>query len=160
MAKRRNTDARLSFATANTLCSTFVHAGDEIFNYARELEDAQFTAFIPYLRFVEDFCENEEEVRIHRQCLAETAKLVLGRPWPMALVATRHDSKQMYSSEFLQRLLQRRDELNGVPEQQIDDRYPGEGWRREVDPARRRMIEAQVRDRDGFRRRIDAVLER
>jgi hypothetical protein len=158
MTQPNHTDT-LSFCTANAICGKLLRAGDEIFNYASKLREAGFSAFDPYLTFLEHFCESQEEIRVHRNWLVEMAKIELGTPWPMVLLATPAERKKVYSSAFLEQLRRKRDELNGVPEEQIGERYPLEGWRREVDPARRRMIQAEVTDRSAYQKRFQSMLQ-
>jgi hypothetical protein len=159
MSKDERSARKLSFARANAICRNIVGIGDHVFSYAEALKLSGFSAFEPHLRFVEGFCDTEEATNLHRACLIEVAKVSLGTPWPMWLRATPAERESIYSSELFKRLCRERDELNGVPVERIYERYPGEGWRREVDPCKRDMMRVGATDRQTYGERWQAMLD-
>lgn len=136
---------KLSFDQANTICRHFLPIGDATFKYADELIKAGFSAFSPYANFIESFCDSHENLQIHRKCVIEGAKNLLGRPWPFHV----NDAEEglLFRSPYLQRLIQERDEENGVPDDRLPTKFPGEIWRPEIDPCRRRSMFESVNNR-------------
>lgn len=149
---------KLSFDEANRLCRQFLPIGDKIYEYMERLEDARFGAFRPYHKFVESFAETPEELATHRLCVAEHARERLAQPTPIRIYDS--DFKQLYFSPFLQQLREERDRVNGIPVQQLATRYPGDSaWRREIDPCQRRLIRAEMTDREAINSRRTTMFE-
>lgn len=148
--------SKLSFVQANAICHQFLGAGEAVPEYERALKLRGFSAWIPYRDFLESYC-NSGDIQLHRLCLIEQAKLDLGIPWPMRLRAPA--SERVYSSPLLDRLRAERDRMNGVPVTEIGNRYPTEGWRREIDPCEWRRRRAQIENRRAYDERWNAMLE-
>ena len=122
----------LAAAKAGVLCRGLAAIGEGVFTYMERLEAAGFCGFQPRLRFMESFCARQEDCEVHRRCIIERAKNLLGRPWPLR--ARRSEREAFFHSDYIQNLKARRDAENGVDEMQLADRYPGEIWRLEYDP--------------------------
>jgi hypothetical protein len=149
----------LPFRVAAALCRRLLSIGERIYDYAQELEDAGFSAFCPYRRFLEQFGETEADREIHHACQIEFVKTQLSRPWPMWLTGPPDGGGLTYTSDLFARLCRERDEANGVSIEQVAARFPTEGWRREIDPCRRKMIQAELTDRSTFQRLRQSVDE-
>lgn len=139
---------RLSFEQAAAVCREFVPIGDRAFDYMEQLQRVGFEAFLPFEAFIVSFAANPGEVDLHRQCQMEMAKTLLGNPWPLMLVAGRPE--EHFRSPLLQTLRAKRDEENGVPENQLGSRYGGgeAWWRSQIDPCRRHIAYFEVNNRE------------
>lgn len=146
---------KLSSDQADTICRHFLSAGDAVFDYADELIRAGFSAFVPYWKFFESFCDDHDELQLHRKCVIEGAKNLLGRPWPFR--ANDVEERLLFRSPYLQRLTQERDEENGVPDFRLPIEFPGEIWRLEIDPCRRRYAFESVNNRQAHVARWNIV---
>src|SRR5579871_2215027 len=120
MAKGGHTRPKLSFTQANAICREFLPIGDQVFDTMKRLREADFKAFLPRHRFIESFAATPKEVDIHRKCVVENAKERLAQPWPMRIYD--QDFEQLYFSPFLQELRKERDQINGVPMEQLRTR--------------------------------------
>jgi hypothetical protein len=138
----------LAAREVDAICRRLVPIGESVFNYIEGLQAAGFCAFVPIMRFEKGFCQSEEERTIYRRCSIERAKQRLGRPSSFPASAQEHSL--FYSSSYLQELIAKRDQANGVPEEQLADRYPREIWRREVEACGRRRVMASIIDRTAF----------
>jgi hypothetical protein len=78
MTKDECSARKLCFSRANAICRNIVGIGDHVFSYAEALKLSGFSAFEPYLRFVDGFCDTKEATNLHRACLIEVAKVSLG----------------------------------------------------------------------------------
>jgi len=147
MNKSDNDQPALTFTQANAICRGLIVIGDQIFDYMKKLQEATFEAFVPWIEFVESFAETQEELDIHRRCVIEEAKELMGRPSRMKIFDD--DLNELYFSPFLQKLREERDRANGVPVQRLSEKFrDGQSvWRREVDPCRRRLVYDEVNNR-------------
>jgi len=147
----------LSFRQANTIFLEFLPIAEKIFSYMDRLKDAGFATWVPRSKFIESFAANEEELRLHRKCVIEAAKNRLARPWPLSLKPD--DTRLLFSSPFLHELKAKRDEENGVPEDQLSKRYGGgAAWRCHEDPCQRRLVYAELNEKEEYERRWNAML--
>lgn len=136
---------RLSPEQARAVCREFVPIGDRVFDYMGQLREAGFRAFLPRHHFVEVFAETPEQLAIHRRCVSERVKEWLAKPWPMTLAVG--GPKSAYVSPYLQQLREERDRVNGVGVDQLGVRFPEQFvWREEVDPCKRRVLQARGSD--------------
>jgi hypothetical protein len=145
---------KLSFDQANVLCREFLQVGQAVFDYMDGLQRFGFSAFMPHHDFIQSFCAAEES-EVHRLCLIESAKNLLGRPWPFPV--SQAEERLLYLSPFIQRLNQERDSENGVPVSRLSSCYPGEIWRIEIDPCQRRRAHSSVKDRQTYNAQWAAV---
>lgn len=160
--QRVKSHPKLSVEEVRAVCGGFLPLSDEIFRYADRLASAGFRAFIPRWKFTESFCATQGERELHRRCIIERARYLVGWPWPpLHLRWTAAERALLYTSPFFEQLRSERDKANAVPENQFDSRYPaGEGsWRREVDPCRRTQLMAEVSDQSAYKERWNAVLD-
>jgi hypothetical protein len=155
MQKETAANPKISFDQANMLCHEFLPIGEALFDYMDALQRAGFSAFMPHNELVQSFCGAEEECDIHRQCLIESAKCLLGRPFPFSV--SQAEEQLLYRSPLIQRLSRERDFENGVPVSLLPSRYPGQVFRIEVDPCRRRMAYSRINDKQAFDARWDAA---
>jgi len=147
-SRNRYTQHALSATQARAICEQLLPIGDMIFDYMSSLRQTGFAAFVPYYDFLNSFCSSEREQELHRQCLIEGAKNRLARPWPLVMFAPYQE--HLPFSPFLQRLIDERDQQNGVPETQLSSRYPGELWRQEVDPCERRKTYMEIVEKESY----------
>jgi hypothetical protein len=145
----------LSFDQANRICREFLPIGEALFDYIHELQDAGFSAFRPLHEFTQSFCDAQSEIELHKQCLIEEAKCLLGRPFPFPIAEA--EERYLFRSPLLQELSRLRDEENGVPLPELTSRYPEETWRLEIDPCRRRSALASVNERLAYQARWKAA---
>ncbi len=155
MIAGRGLRPRLAFEQANSICKEFVPIGDAVFFYIEGLETAGFSSFVPYDEFVRSFCGGESDIESHKRYLIESAKYIVGRPFPFPIGID--EKKWLFTSSFIEELVVRRDEENGVPVSQLASRFPDELWRLEVDPCRRRSVFAKMRDRVVYNDRWNMV---
>jgi hypothetical protein len=149
----------LSFNQAIAVCNEIRSAGENIFYYLEQLHRSGFEACLPFEEFFVSFASDPEQIKVHNQYLIETAKTVLGTPWPIALAAEHR--ALLFRSELIQAMKARRDEANGVPEGELESRFgPGESWwRKQIDPCWRNMARLQVTDRDIYDAKWAAVVD-
>jgi hypothetical protein len=157
MQKESAVHPKLSLDQANTLCREFLPIGEAVFDYVDRLQRAGFSAFVPHHDFIQSFCSSEEESDIHKRCLIESAKNLLGRPWPWSLSVGPAEKQLLYQSPFIQRLSQERDTENGFPVSELPNRCPEQIWRIEIDPCQRRKAFNKINDRLAFDARWAAV---
>lgn len=158
MTQSKTPHPRLTPRQGNALCREFLPIGDRVFDYMEQLNKEGFAAFRPRREYIESFATNDEELAIHRRCVVEAAKERLGRPEPMCMHG--EFDEETYSSPYLERLRAERDEANGVPENQLSSRYPGESaWRREVDPCQRRLVQTECNHREIYEARFATMLD-
>src|SRR6266567_3003216 len=150
---------KLSFDQAIAVCRQFLPIGDGSFDYMGQLQEAGFEAFLPFEDFTLSFAASPDEIDLHRQCVMEMAKTLLGNPWPLMLVASRRD--QLFRSPLLQDLRAKRDEENGLPENQLSSRYGGgeAWWRSQIDPCLRHMAYFQVNNQEIYDARWAEVID-
>jgi hypothetical protein len=74
------------------------------------------------------------------------------------MVLTAEYRDHLFFSPYVQQLLDERDTANGVPEAQLGSRYPGEIWRREVDPCERQLTYRRVREKAVFDEKWSSML--
>ncbi len=100
---------------------------------------------MPYHRFLQSFCESAEELELHRTCRIESAKEAFGRCFPLTFQA----KGVCYRSPVLQGLRDKNDRDNGVPVRLLSKHYDREesAWRRHIDPAIRRQVQASIKDK-------------
>ena len=135
----------LSLEQAAELCKAWVPIGGLVHEYARRLQQAGFSAFLPACQFAESFCTSAEELEVHRRYVAERGKEILGTPMPNR--ASPDQAKLLYRSEFNQALRAQNDARNGgLPLAELTERYPNEPWRQHVDPAERARLRAWMLD--------------
>jgi hypothetical protein len=160
-SRRTKSRPKLSVEQATKICRALVAIGDEAFRYADRLNDAGYHAFSPRWKFTESYCATEAECELHRKCIIEEAKYSVGWPWPPLYFRwTEEERASLYSSPLFARLRAERDKVNGVPEDQLASRYPDEsGWRREIDPCRRRQTIAEINARSVYEERWISTLE-
>jgi hypothetical protein len=163
MSQRRiKSHPKLSVEEVRAICGGLLALGDETFRYADQLASAGFRAFAPRWKFTESFCAAQEELELHRRCVIERARSLVGRPWPPLYVRwTAAERALLYASPLLERLRIERDKENGVPQNELSNRYPlGEAsWRREIDPCHRRQLMADVGEPLAYKERWNAVLD-
>lgn len=153
--------AKLSVRELTAICDGLLDLGDQCFRYADQLQDADFRAFVPRWKFMDSFCATREEYDLHRRCVVEVAKHLVGRPWPPHDVHwTEEERARLYLSPLLTRLAAERDKENGVPLRELSSKYPaGERrWRHEFDPCVRRLWMAQIREPLIYNERWNTVL--
>jgi hypothetical protein len=138
----------LTAQEAAAICRQWVPIGEDVFTYVEQLQAAGFSAFAPIMRFEASYCQSEEERLAHRRYVIERAKQRLGRP--NAFPASAQERSAYYSSAYLRELIAKRDQDNGVPEQQLAVRFPGEIWRRELEACGRRRVMASMLDGENF----------
>jgi hypothetical protein len=151
---------KFSVQEVRAICDGLVELGDETFRYADQLQSAGFRAFIPRWKFNESFCATQQEHELHRRCVVEVAKNIVGRPWPPLHTRwTAAESALLYASPLLAQLTSERDKENGVPPHKLGSRYPsGEArWRREFDPCLRRQWMAAAREPSVHKERWNTV---
>lgn len=148
----------LSVERVNTICAQLLPIADRIIDYMDQLEDAGFGAFVPYRDFVSSFGTSQEDQELHRLCLIEGAKNRLARPMPLAMI--RAYGKHFYFSPLVRELLDERDQQNGVPEEELSSRYPGEIWRGEVDPCERRKVLKRATERESYESAWESMRKR
>lgn len=73
-----------------------IELGDRTFDLADNLRQRGYSAFDPYHRFFESFASHPNDVRVHRECVVEKAKVQLG--------ASDRDLGAVYQSTLLERL--------------------------------------------------------
>jgi hypothetical protein len=152
-------DTAMSLITAregDRLCRKWIPVGEAVFELAAQLEQRGFAAFLPSLRFDEQFCESPAEHDLWRRCVVERAMQRLGRPSPL-----RKDFKEpasFYQSPLLAELERARDLDNGVPVGALPTRYPGEIWRMHAEPRARRQAQASVQRQPWFDTQAEAVV--
>ena len=162
--ERRNVKSRskLSFEQVAAICRALLPIGEKVFQYIDQLIEADIQAFIPRWKFTESFCATQDERDLHRRCVVEQARYLLGWPWPpLHLRWTVEDRGSLYASSLLKRLRDERDKENGVSEDQLDSRYAGNEavWRREIDPCRRRLAIEKGKDWPVYEEHWTSVLE-
>jgi hypothetical protein len=160
-SRRTKSRPKLSVEQTTKICRALVAIGDEAFRYADRLNDAGYHAFSPRWKFAESFCATQEESELHRKCVIEEAKYLVGWPWPPLHARwTEEERTALYASPLFARLRAERDKENGVPESELARRYPTEsGWRREIDPCRRRRALEEVNARSVYDERWTSMLE-
>jgi hypothetical protein len=144
------------------ICDGLLELGDESFRYADQLQSANFRAFIPRWKFAESFCTTPQEHALHRRCVVEIAKNIVGRPWPPQHTRwTAAERALLYASPLIAQLANERDKENGVPTHKLSSRYPrGEArWRHEFDPCLRRQWMAVAREPSVYKERWNTVLD-
>jgi hypothetical protein len=149
--------AILTFDQANTICRNFLPIGEALFDYMDALRGAGFSAFAPLQEFTQSYCGFQSEIETHKRYLIESAKYLLGHPFPFPISDV--EEQQLYRSPLLEELSRERDEGNGVPLSQLTDRYPDEIWRLEVDPCQRRSARASVEDSLAYQARWRSAQE-
>lgn len=142
---------------AGAICEQFVPVGDDLFRHIAELEALGFSAFRPTLALAESYCESVEECELHRRCTIESAKALLGRPWPFK--ADGDEKARFYKSAFIEELKLRRDKDLGVSASEFVARHPEQVWRLEVDPCKRRLMELSLRSDPSYLARESHALE-
>jgi hypothetical protein len=85
---------RIEFGAANRICQGLLPLGEAACQFAFQLQDRGFCAYLPYHEFVESF-GNADEIGLHHLCLREEVKRRLARPWPFRL--TSEQASQVYS---------------------------------------------------------------
>jgi hypothetical protein len=79
-------NSQMSVITAregDLLCRMWIPIGEGVFELAAELERRGYAAFLPALRFEEQFCEGAAEQDLWRRCIVGRAMQRLGRPGPL-----------------------------------------------------------------------------
>jgi hypothetical protein len=104
--------ARLSASKAAAICRAFVPIADHIFDLMTQIKERGFTAFIPSLEFIASFRESPVEQELNRRCIVESAKEILGRPWPFK--ATNEEQELFFRSSLLEQLRKSRYKELGV----------------------------------------------
>jgi hypothetical protein len=158
MAARGSADrSTLSIEQVTELCAEFLSVGDHVFDYMNELRKAGFNAFEPFEEFVLSYATSAEEVALHNRLIVEGPKTLLV-DLPPHLV--RIWGTGPFHSEFIENLEARRDKENGVPQHELESRYPGEYvWRSEIDPCLRHMEYFRLTNSEAFDAQWDAVVE-
>lgn len=112
----------LTFDVMNALCQEFAKIAESAEAVEQGLEAAGFAAWKPYERFFESY-GTEDEIRIHRRCVIEEARIRLGTPYPWRF--SEAERNLIIRSAFLEKLRQQREDRNGVPERELSQRYGG-----------------------------------
>lgn len=139
------------------LCRMWIPIGEGVFELAAELERRGYAAFLPALRFEEQFCENAAEQNLWRRCIVGRAMQRLGRPGP--LNEDFGEPTSFYHSPLLAELERARDVRNGVPVNQVLKEYPGEIWRLQAEPCAHRQYQASVQKQPWFDEQAKAMSE-
>jgi hypothetical protein len=147
-----NTEVEISFQKANAICQRLLPIGDHVFDCMDKLTQAGFVAWRPYYDFVESFAADADDADVHHKYLVESAKNVLARPW--ALLG-HGQFTPVYTSPFIQTLIEARDARNGVSEHGLVAKYGGveAAWRREVDPCLSQQVKTSLIDKKGYSQR-------
>jgi hypothetical protein len=156
--KERADRSALSIEQINGLCAEFLSVRHHIFDYMNELRKAGFNAFAPFEDFVLSYAKSDEEVALHNRVIVEEPKMLLiGLPWRLV----RLTRTGPFYSEFIENLKARRDEENGVPQRELESRYPGDRtvWRLEFEPCRRHMAYFEATNPEAFEAQWKAVVE-
>jgi hypothetical protein len=138
------------------LCRKWIPVGEAVFELAARLEQCGFAAFLPSLRFDEQFCEGSAENDLWRRCIVERAMQRLGRPAPLR--KDFGEPASFYQSPLLAELERARDLDNGVRVGELPARYPGEIWRRHAEPCARRQAQASMQRQPWFDEQAAAVV--
>lgn len=155
--KLRADRPKLTFVQANLICSQLLSIGDEAPGIMEQLRLSGFKAFDPYNRFVESFCDSQEELLIHHRYIVEWAKERLGQPTPISIP----DMDLVYFSPFLKSLRSEREKNNGVPVDQLSSHFSGGecAWRYQIDPCERRKVYSEVNHKDLYEMQRNIMLQ-
>ena len=147
--------ARLSTDLAPAICRQIVSIGDSIFTLEEKLVDSGFLAHNARSNFDESFARSPSDIDLHRRIEVEVAKRRLGTVDDLSFPPPAY----VYSSDLLMDLAARREKDNGCSFVDISKKYPGEPWRKEIDPCMREYRFYAMRKNDEFSRREEAYEE-
>lgn len=134
---------------------SIAHCGDPGLRLPQRLTEAGFAAFAPRDAFIASFCNNDEEREIHQHYTTQVAKMRLSRQQPTQW----WDHRTHYRSQLIEDLKRRRDAANGCDGNEVRTRFPGEPWRRELDPCHANMMAARSKDGATYGPRWKSVLD-
>ncbi len=120
--------------------------------YKGEMIGRGFEAFIPHSQSIENFAQNEEQLKVHRRCAFELMKEQFSEPAPRM-------GSQAYWSSFLDQMRAERDQCNGMSLAELKKAIPFKEymWREHYDPCMR-ALERACQDNPGVRN-MDAIWE-
>ena len=116
---------------------------DGLYDYIEKLKSENFSAFEPRRSLAYSYCCSANEKKTHQEYLIESGKWQMSLP--ILMPYGREGLTHWYRSEFLKNLELDLERENGVPLPNALKAYPGEIWRTELDPCRRRMVYERVR---------------
>jgi hypothetical protein len=130
--------------------------GDHIFEYLDGLRQVGFSAFDPFVDFVESFAVGDDEIVLHRKLCIELAKYYLTN---VPHASTEAEREQLYVSPLAQRLLEEQDIQAGRRPRRIYQHVPGDEpvWIPGLDPCIRRMKDFERRSREDYERQRTAM---
>ena len=136
------------FCTARATCEKLIPIGDLVFACSDLLRHKGFLAHDLHESFITSFAETSDEEQLHRKCVQEEAKELLGQPSPVHFPSL----DDIYESPFLANMRRHRDKENGVPMDQLGENYPATEvlWRRQFDPCQRRLTRLICSDRSAY----------
>jgi hypothetical protein len=139
----------LSAESADRICRALLPLAEDAWTLSGRLSALGFAAHLPWQQFFESFAEGEAELEEYRRYRVESAKNVIGRPWPRSMFER---EAPYFFSEQVKTLLEQRDRDNGVDESELSKRYPtGESlWRRELTRCDRRRVQMEMQRRDEY----------
>jgi hypothetical protein len=136
---------------ATRICDRLAECAGELPTYELLLESRGIRTFRLYQAYLEGYCATPAEVCLHREISVEMARQLLGTPRPRRLDATGMPIR--YQSPLIARLEAQRDRSNGVPFKDLAIRFPGEPWRKFIDPAMAGMFSMIKLDNAEYTRR-------
>jgi hypothetical protein len=141
----------LSVESADRICRALLPLAEDAWTLSGRLSALGFGAHLPWQKFFESFAADDAELEEYRSYRVETAKNVIGRPWPRSMFER---EAPYFFSERVKALLEQRDRDNGVDESELSKRYPtGESlWRRELTRCDRRRVQLEMQQRDEYER--------
>lgn len=148
-----------SFEQGLSICKAIAPIMDQADNFSDRLQLKGFSAYQIYRDHLASYCQTEEEWEIHRRCEIEEAKEHLCGACRHFPALSGHPA-YLYRRPYLEQLRTKRDSENGVPVEELGQRYTDEREhyvRLSYDPCERNRKYEQYYNRKLFEGKWNAM---